>query len=91
MRHGAWVGLLGMRKDVEESYTKYLGHLSINVARDKADRVTPADLSVDKRTDKLLLFIALSGLQVDDSLRCSLLIHRNLCLDDISAVFLRTD
>lgn len=65
-----------MRKDVEESYTKYLGHLNINVTHDKADRVTPADLSVDKRMDKLLLFIALSGLQVDDSLRCSLLIHR---------------
>ena len=44
-----------------------------------------------KRMDELVLFITLSGLQSDDSLRRSLLTHWNLSLDDTCAVFLRTD
>lgn len=39
----------------------------------------------------IMLFITLSGLQSDGFLRRSLLTHRNLTLDDISAVFLLTD
>ena len=89
LRHVAWMGLLGLRKEPDESYTKYLRRLSD--ARDKVDRVTPSGLSPERRMDELMLFITLSGLQSDDSLRRSLLTHRNLTLDDICAVFLRTD
>ena len=50
------------------------------------DRVTPQGLTVEQRMDELdTPFIALSGLQADDSPSL------NLTLDDISAVFLRTD
>ena len=81
--------LLGLRKETDEPYTRYLRRL--NDARDKVDRVTPTGISAEQHMYELILFIALSGIQSDDSLRRSLLTHRNLTLDDISAVFLFTD
>ena len=66
--------LLGLRKETDEPYMMYLRRL--NDARDKVDRVTPTGLSAEQHMYELMLFIALSGLQSDDSLRRSLLTHR---------------
>ena len=66
----AWIRLPGLRRDeANESYSKYL--LPLNQTRDKADRVTPLGLTTEKRMDELMLFIALSSLQANDSLRRS--------------------
>ena len=51
LRHVAWMGLLGLRKEANESYSKYLRRLS--KARDKVDHVTPQGLTAEQRMDKL--------------------------------------
>jgi hypothetical protein len=89
LRHGAWMGLLGLRQGEDEGYCKYLRRLS--EARSRVDRVTPASLSAEERMDELVLFAALSRMRPNDPLHQSLLTHRNLSLTDLSAIFLRTD
>ena len=60
LRHVTWMGLLGLRKEADESYSKYLRRLS--EGRDKVDRVTPQGRTAEQRMGELLLFIAYSGL-----------------------------
>ena len=71
LRHGAWMGLLGVRQGEDEVYGKYLRR--ITDARARVDRVTPADLTPEERMDELCLFTALSGMRPNDPLHQSLL------------------
>ena len=59
--------LVSVGVEDDGSYSKYLRCL--NEAGDKADRVTP--LTAQNRMDELMLFIALSALQANGSLRRS--------------------
>lgn len=47
LRHFVWMGLLGLRKETDESYTRSLRRRRLNDACDKVDRVTPTSLSAE--------------------------------------------
>jgi hypothetical protein len=55
------------------------------------DRVTPSDLSPEKRSEELGLFIIISGLDVDDPLRRQLISQKDVALGDAYSSFLDTD
>ena len=89
LRHGAWMGLLGVRQGEDKGYCKYLRRIAD--AHAHVDRVTPADLSPEQCMDELCLFMALSGMCPNDPLCQSLLTHCTLTLTDLSAVYLCTN
>ena len=57
-------------------------------ARDKIDRVTPATLTFEQRTDELHLFVVLCGMRQGDPLRRQLVDQSNTNLGDMRASFL---
>lgn len=86
--HQACVHLFSIRKRPDERYVDYFGR--INDARIRIDRVTPSSLTPEQLMDQLLLFTLLTGLRSDDPLR-SLIFQRDISLDHVRTVFLRTD
>jgi len=89
LHHGAWMGLLRVHQGEDEGYGKFLRCITDMHAH--VDRITPTDLSTEECMDKLILFMALSGMCPNDLLQQLLLTHRTLTLSDLSAVFLHTN
>ncbi len=86
--HQAWVHLFNLRKSPDERYVDYIGR--VDDACIRIDRATPTSLTPEQLRKQLLLFSILTGLPSDDPLR-SLIFQKNITLDDVRTVFLRTD
>jgi hypothetical protein len=87
--HSAWMSFLAIRKLATESYMTYYRRLKF--AYEKIDRITPAEQSPEDWARQLTLYILLSGLPHDDTLRTSLTTQKDLSLADAASAMLRFD